>query len=185
MDVVKGHDRFLDVWVSGALPLTARIALRAMHKCALAEKTGCFAPVGRLASARTALSKFDSFSRKRKVGLGFSAERDMSHQLQERIEKLTAKLARAQALAMLKEQAEAKRAKDAARKADTRRKIELGGLVLIACRQTGTNPTAAALVGAIMEALANSDAARIARWERFGQAVMKKRRSDAGEPCSE
>lgn len=109
----------------------------------------------------------------------------MSHQLQERIEKLTAKLARAQALAMLKEQAEAKRAKDAARKADTRRKIELGGLVLIACRQTGTNPTAAALVGAIMEALANSDAARIARWERFGQAVMKKRRSDAGEPCSE
>lgn len=109
----------------------------------------------------------------------------MSHELHERIEKLTAKLARAQALVMLKEQAEAKRAKDAARKADTRRKIQLGGLVLIACRHTGTNPTPAALAGAITEALANSDPERLARWERFGQVLMKKRHNGSSEQHSE
>jgi hypothetical protein len=103
----------------------------------------------------------------------------MPSELHDRIEKLTSKLARAQALAMLKEQADAKRAKDAARKADTRQKIELGGLVLIACRHTGTNPTPAALAGAITEALANSDAERLARWERFGHALLQKRASAA------
>ncbi|MFM0047459.1 MULTISPECIES: conjugal transfer protein TraD [Paraburkholderia] len=99
----------------------------------------------------------------------------MSGELHERIEKLTSQLARAQALAMLKEQAEAKRVKDAARKADTRRKIELGGLMLIALRKTGVNPTPAALVGAITEALANGDAERVARWEKFGHVLMRKR----------
>lgn len=98
----------------------------------------------------------------------------MTTNLQARIERLTSTLARAQALAMLKEQTEARRTKQAARKADTRRKIELGGLVALALRRSSVNPTPAALVGALTEALVNGDAERVARWEKFGQALLQK-----------
>lgn len=100
------------------------------------------------------------------------------------IEQKRAKLERQIMELQQKEKTITAREREIERKELARQKYRLGGLIMLASGKQNRTLSDEVLLGGLLQILAETDPAKIERWERFGSALLKSQRQALKESAS-